>query len=99
MTHDPLCLASRASVICLHCAGENDNRGKSNHCSDCWDSYVVSELTEPIPECQCDLIARIRADEREQAIRDCIAAVDGLSPWRKTDPDEVENALRGLRQP
>jgi hypothetical protein len=49
--------------------------------------------------CICDVIAKVRADEREQAIRDCIAAVDGLSPWRKTDPDEVENALRGLRQP
>ena len=49
--------------------------------------------------CMCGFIAKVRADEREQTIHDCIAAVDGLSPWRKTDPDEVENALRGLRQP
>ena len=56
MTHDPLCLASRASVNCLHCAGENDNRGKSNHCSDCWDNYAVL-YPEPVPVCQCDLIA------------------------------------------
>lgn len=68
MTHDPLCLASRASVVCLHCAGENDNRGKSNYCSDCWDHYVVFDQIEPVPECQCGLIAKVRADEQAKSL-------------------------------
>lgn len=69
MTHDPLCLASKASVVCLHCAGENNNRGKSNYCSDCWDHYVVSDLTEPVHECQCDLIAKV-SDAHEEVCVD-----------------------------
>jgi hypothetical protein len=101
MTHDPLCLASRASVVCLHCAGENDNRGKSNYCSDCWDHYVVSDLTEPVPECQCDLIARARADERDQAVQrvnDFQAEVlSGLSFYPMGDYMDglIEKAIRG----
>jgi len=68
MTHDPLCRASRASVVCLHCAGENDNRGKSNYCSDCWDHYVGGlDQFEPVHECQCDLIAKAHKRGYEEA--------------------------------
>lgn len=65
---------------------------------DDWSYYCANNPACDDIACRCEEIAEIRADEREQAIRDCIAAVDGLSPWRKTDPDEVENALRGLRE-
>lgn len=39
--------------------------------------------------CQCDFIAKVRADERDQATHDCIAAVEALWP--------VQAATRVLR--
>ena len=98
MTHDPLCLASRSSVVCLHCAGENDNRGKSNYCSDCWDHYVVFDLTEPVPECQCDLIAKVVKREQEKAA-ERIAAIEPMGePFDGGYHDGYRDALDHAEQ-
>ena len=54
-------------------------------------------VSRPVrPSCECDFIAKVRADERERTIRDCIAAVERLTPWRTATFDEVGNALREL---
>lgn len=95
MTHDSRCSLAEP---CLTAMPTHDCCNNHEDCTACATESGAACFACG-NTCQCDLIARIRADEREQTIRDCIAAVDGLSPWRKTDPDEVENALRGLRQP
>jgi len=55
--------------------------------------------------CQCDLIAKVRADEREQTVHDCISAVNALGaedPWPSVDWGAGVNgalaALEALRR-
>ena len=79
MTHDPMC-------PCKPCGRQHDTDIFSNNsawaCNDC----------QGMGECQCDLITKIREDERRQAV-ERVRAKKGKFPSTRLDWDTIVIAI------